>query len=273
MAKDANGRSHKPAGLPQGEAGTFDREHTAAGDTDLDLADMAGAAVLTERCIELAKRRSIDLLWRTASIEVRGLTFPDTRDVFNGITPGSARAHDVSVLNNLKHAWRFMFDNAAWPVDWQCLSEYNRLVTQGVDPGEGRLRSTIVTISGTEYVPAVPTFDGVRARMEHDLRQRDPEDRALNLFASISRGQWFANGNKRTAAMAANHSLIHDGVGFFALPPEKVESEFKDRLLEYYESDEREPFIRWLKYHAVGHLKDQGLTRAQVDGVDAIQSV
>lgn len=251
------------------------------GDSDLDaggpaLPDRAlpgdqgeGA---TERCVELAKRKSIDLLWKTANIEVRGLTFPDTRDVFNGISPGGAKARDVAILNNLKHAWRFMFDNVEWPVDWQYLSEYNRLITEGVEPGEGMLRNEIVTIGGTEYVPPVPAYDEVRAQIDRDLRQREPEDRALNLFASISRGQWFANGNKRTSAMAANHSLIHDGVGYFALPPERVETDFKDRLLGYYETNERGPFVDWLKYHAVGHLEDDGLTKAQIDGADAIAS-
>lgn len=35
--RDRNGRAHKPAGLPQGEAGTFDDEHAARGDGDLDM--------------------------------------------------------------------------------------------------------------------------------------------------------------------------------------------------------------------------------------------
>lgn len=268
-------------GLSKGDAGTFGYEHGGVGDSDLgpngpesmlEWIQPEPEIDLTERCVELAKRKSIDLLWKTASIEVRGLTFPDTRDVFNGITPGSTKARDVRILNNLKHAWQFMFDNAEWPVDWQYLSEYNRLITESVEPGEGVLRNEIVTIGGTEYVPPVPVFGDVQTQLNRDLHQHNPEDRALNLFASISRGQWFANGNKRTSAMAANHSLIHDGVGVFALPPEKVETEFKDRLLEYYESNERGPFVKWLKYHAVGHLEDQGLTRAQMDGVDAISA-
>lgn len=92
----------------------------------------------------------------------------------------------------------------------------------------------------------------------------------MNLFASISRGQWFSNGNKRTSAMAANHCLIHDGVGIFALPPERMDDEFRDRLIGFYESDDRGPFIDWLKYHAVGRLVDNGLTSAQKNGDDPI---
>ena len=35
MSIDRNGRSHKPKGLPQHEAGTYERAHTAMRDDDL----------------------------------------------------------------------------------------------------------------------------------------------------------------------------------------------------------------------------------------------
>lgn len=198
------------------------------------------------------------------------MTFPDTRDVFRGITPGDAKARDVAVLNNLKHAWQFLFDNTDWPIDWQYLSEYNRLIGEGLEPSPGKLRGETVTIGGTPYIPDIPTIDSVRTQMEQDLGILNPEDRALNLFASISRGQWFSNGNKRTSAMAANHCLIHDGVGIFALPPERMDDEFRDKLIDFYESDDRRPFIDWLKYHAIGRLADDGFTEAQKNGDDPI---
>lgn len=76
MTMDANNRSHRPAGLPQGVAGTFDT--TVSGVDDADVAPPMGAGTVSnaEACVNLAKRRTIDLLWKTASIEVRGLTFP-----------------------------------------------------------------------------------------------------------------------------------------------------------------------------------------------------
>lgn len=267
MVVDDNNREHLPAGLPKGMAGTFAKKTPIGDDADLD-GDSRILAAGENACKELAKRRNIDLLWKTASIEVRGLTFPDTRDVFQGITPGDARAKDVMVLNNLKHAWRFLLDNTDWPVDWQYLSEYNRLVGDGLEPNPGVMRTDIVTIGGTEYVPPIPSYEGIRERIAADLSAADPEERALNLFASISKGQWFSNGNKRTSAMAANHCLIHDGIGVFALPPERVDVEFKDELLRFYETNDRRRFVDWLDYHAVGRLTDNGFTSAQLDGVD-----
>lgn len=153
MTMDANNRSHRPAGLPQGVAGTFDT--TVSGVDDADVAPPMGAGTVSnaEACVNLAKRRTIDLLWKTASIEVRGLTFPDTRDVFKGITPGDARARDVMVLNNLKHAWQY-------------LSEYNRLVGDRLEPSPGRLRNDMVTIGGTRYVPLFPRMMGSGIKSE-----------------------------------------------------------------------------------------------------------
>lgn len=37
--------------------------------------------------VELAKRLLVDLIWRTAKIEVDGVTFPDTQEIFDGRAP------------------------------------------------------------------------------------------------------------------------------------------------------------------------------------------
>ena len=42
--------------------------------------------------VELAKRLLVDSIWRTAKIEVDGVTFPDTQEIFDGRAPeGTAR--------------------------------------------------------------------------------------------------------------------------------------------------------------------------------------
>lgn len=44
------------------------------------------------------------------------------------------------------------------------------------------------------------------------MKIESPEDRALLMFCKITRGQWFNDGNKRTALMTANHALINAGI-------------------------------------------------------------
>lgn len=68
--------------------------------------------------------------------------------------------------------------------------------------------------------------------------------------------------------MGANHVIIHDGGGVFALPPQKIDTEFSDELLRYYETNDLPRIMGWLEYHAIGHIEDDGRTSAQLDGVD-----
>lgn len=255
------GHAHLPAGSPGGTGGRFRANDASKSD---DLAPIVTGE--NNPCIELAKRRQIDLLWRSSSIEV-AVTFPETEEIFNGVSPVGEQQTKIRVVNNLKHAWQFLFDNAGWPIDWQYMSEYNRLAGDGIIPDPGMMRSTSVAITGTEYVPDIPTLDSVRETIAGDLRQEDPVERAIGLFCHACRGQWFANGNKRTATMAANHQLIHDRAGIFSLPPQRMGGEFRDLLIDYYESGDRIRFSQWLCYHAIGLLPD-GLTAAERDHAD-----
>jgi hypothetical protein len=253
MVVDANGRGHAPEGIPG--AGRFLANPHLQDDSDLCGDDSR------LHCVEVAKRKVVDLLWRSANIEV-AVTLPDTEDIFNGVAPQGIEAKKIMVVNNLKHAWMFLFDNVDWDVDWRYLSQYNKLIGSGLEMDPGVIRKDIVSISGTDYIPEIPSFDHVREVIERDLSLEDPSQRGMALFCDISRGQWFSNGNKRTAIMAANHTLIHEGVGVFSLPPEHMDVEFRTLLIDYYETGDRSRLTHWLERNAIGSMPD-GLTLAQ----------
>lgn len=61
--------------------------------------------------MELAKRQLIDVMWKTANIEVDGITFPDTQEIFDGRAPADMTVNDIIVVNNIKRAWMFLFEN------------------------------------------------------------------------------------------------------------------------------------------------------------------
>ncbi|MCB5635116.1 cell filamentation protein Fic, partial [Bifidobacterium animalis] len=69
-----------------------------------------------------------------------------------------------------------------------------------------------------------------RERVRGILEESEGEDTAMLLFGAVTRGQWFSDGNKRTALMVANHQLIHDGIGVFSIPPED-KAQFVSMLL------------------------------------------
>ena len=79
-----------------------------------------------------------------------------------------------------------------------------------------------------------------------------PLTMAIGVFCRVCRVQLFANGNKRTATMKANHQLIHDGVGLFALPlPDLMGEDFRRVLTDYYESADESGMSAWLREHAI----------------------
>ena len=103
--------------------------------------------------VELAKRLLVDSIWRTAKIEVDGVTFPDTQEIFDGRAPEGMSVDDIVTVNNIKRAWRFLLDNIDYPVDWQYIREYNRIIGEGLVRDAGRLREYGVRIGGTGWVP------------------------------------------------------------------------------------------------------------------------
>ena len=116
-------------------------------------------------------------------------------------------------MNNIKRAWGFLLGNIDYPVDWQYIREYNRIIGEGLVRDAGRLREYGVRIGGTGWVPEIPTVESSQERVRGILEESEGEDTAMLLFGAVTRGQWFSDGNKRTALMVANHQLIHDGIG------------------------------------------------------------
>lgn len=211
--------------------------------------------------VELAKRQLIDVMWKTANIEVDGITFPDTQEIFEGRAPANMAVDDIIVVNNIKRAWMFLFENVDQSVDWQYVSEYNRILGEGLIRDAGKLRTNDVRIGGTDWIPELPTMESSHDGISSLMKIESPEDRALLMFCKITRGQWFNDGNERTALMTANHALINAGVGVFSISP-SLKREFTTRLLRYYESNDDVPFRSWLKDNAIGRLPG-GITSAE----------
>ncbi|NEG70453.1 Fic family protein [Bifidobacterium sp. BRDM6] len=207
-----------------------------------------------QAAIELAKRLEIDLMWKTANIEVDGITFPDTATIVEGRAPANMSVDDIVVVNNIKHAWQFLFDNVRYPLDWSYVSEYNRTLGEGLIRDAGALRTIDVRIGGTDWIPVIPTLETSHDLIEDlNLSVEDPVDRAIGAMCAIMRGQWFVDGNKRTALMAANHILIHEGIGIFSVPP-AGKPEFLTLLLTYYETGDATALAEWCREYAVDYL-------------------
>lgn len=197
-------------------------------------------SISKEENIFLAKRNLIDNIYKSARLEGIAVTFPQTEAVFNGVNVSSLSVGDVVAINNLKHAWQFVFDTMEYPqVDFAFVCEVNRIIGAGLYNNAGFLRGMPVSIGGTTWRPDLP----VKAEIINDIgeinKAENATKKAIDLMLYIMRKQMFLDGNKRTAMICANRVLIENGAGLINIDVEHIE-EFKTKLIGYYETNQKE---------------------------------
>lgn len=197
-------------------------------------------SISKEENIFLAKRNLIDNIYKSARLEGIAVTFSQTQAIFNGVNVSSLSVGDVIAINNLKHAWQFVFDTMEYPqTDFAFVCEVNRIIGAGLYNNAGFLRGMPVSIGGTTWRPDLP----VKADIINDIgeinKAENATKKAIDLMLYIMRKQMFLDGNKRTAMICANRVLIENGAGLINIDVEQIE-EFKTKLIRYYETNQKE---------------------------------
>ena len=199
--------------------------------------------------IDLARRNLVDSIYKQAMLEGIATTYSDTETLVNGSIVNGMTATDVQKIINLKHAWEFIMTDGVlqYPSNYVIVSQINAIVEEGMSYNAGKIRNVPVTIGGSSYVPPLPFEDQVK----EDIRKitesyQNPLDKAIEALLYIKKKQLFLDGNKRTAVIFANHILIKNASGLIVIPAEKV-NEYKKLLIHYYETDEKEAIIKFLK--------------------------
>ena len=109
--------------------------------------------------VELAKRLLVDSIWRTAKIEVDGVTFPDTQEIFDGRAPEGMSVDDIVTVNNIKRAWRLAcISRFTLCVIWFTLTPIRRtmastqpMISRGVGPRPSHVLSWVSRESEEPY--------------------------------------------------------------------------------------------------------------------------
>lgn len=188
-------------------------------------------------------------IYDQAVLEGVATSFPQTEDIIdNGIVSGMT-ANDIQKILNLKHAWEFILysDVIQAKSDYYLLCHIAKLVNEGFFADGGRIRSIPVTIGGSSYKPPMPIESVVKEKIQEILAsEKDTIDIAIELCMHSMKTQVFVDGNKRAAVIFANHYLIAHGQGLLVIPEEHV-SEFKKRLIAYYEGDNIDNISTFLK--------------------------
>lgn len=199
--------------------------------------------------LEFARANMKANIYDQAVLEGVATSFPQTEDIIENGTVNGMTASDIQKVLNLKHAWEFILDNDVIQAksDYYLLSYIGRLVNEGFFSDGGRIRGVPISIGGSTYKPPIPIESIVKERIDAILKsQKDDIDIAIELCMYTMKTQVFIDGNKRASVIYANHYLIAHGQGFLVIPENKV-SEFKKKLVSYYEGEDLAVISDFLK--------------------------
>lgn len=184
--------------------------------------------------LEMAKRLLVDSIWKSANLEGLGTMFSNTEAILNNI-PVSTSYSEVNFIINMRNAWQFIFDSIDYPVDIMYLRELNRIAGDRLFSGNGVIRSTPVSIGGTDWTPDIPDVNDVIYNIKSLVGIDDAIDSALKCFCYVARTQMFIDGNKRVAQLIANKILIN-GI-----------SKFTELLVDYYETNDDGKILKFMR--------------------------
>ncbi len=187
-----------------------------------------------EQSLFLAKKKWDENVYCGMRMENRAVTFPQTKTILQGVNVPSVQLNDIQAILNMRDAWQFLLGSLDQPVTLEYLCKINDYIARGEALEWGKLRTGSVMISGTDYLPPVPSAEAVAAELAEILTaDTSATAKALEAFVWGARGQFFWDGNKRTSMTLANKILIAAGVGFLTITDKHME-QFNTLLVEYY---------------------------------------
>lgn len=204
--------------------------------------------------IFLAKRDLVDSIWKETNLEGYAVTFPQTATVVDGFSASGMSVNSVITINNLKRAWYFIIDNIEYKPDIRYISQVNKIL--GGDQlinRAGLIRNKNVEISGTNWIPEIPTLDNINENLNKLNAIEDDIERSLKTMLYLMRSQLFIDGNKRTAQLIANQILISKGRGIISIPLE-IQDKFRNELVKYYETGEDKDILKLLRNNCLRNL-------------------
>ena len=208
-----------------------------------------------EQSVFLAKKKWDENVYCGMKMENRAVTFPQTRTILNGVNVPNVQLDDIQAILNMRDVWKFLFATVSEPVTIAYFCKLNALIARNEALEWGRLRTGSVGISGTDYVPPVPTYEAVKRELEQIIdADTSATEKALEVFAWGTRRQFFWDGNKRTSMTLANKILIAAGAGILTITDKHMER-FNELLLDYYNTGACEELKTFLYENAI-----QGMT-------------
>lgn len=208
-----------------------------------------------EQSLFLAKKKWDENIYCGMRMENRAVTFPQTRTILDGVNVPGVRLDDIQAILNMRDAWRHLLDTVDEPLTLDYLCRLNGFIARNEALAWGTLRTGSVGISGTDYIPPVPSRETVEQELGNILGMDASEtEKALMIFLLGTRGQFFWDGNKRTSLTAANKLLVMAGAGLLTITDRHMER-FNALLVDYYNTGDGEALKRFLYENCIQGLE------------------
>lgn len=194
-----------------------------------------------EENILYAKRNIVDSIWKSANLEGILVTFPETQAIYDGINVGRLRIDEVQAINNLKHAWQYIFFSMDVEMNLKFIESVHTFVGANIVEQPGKLRTYDVSMSGTKWRLQLPSEEKMNDLMQEyktNLECLNATDAIITFMCRLMKAQAFNDGNKRLSMLVANHQLIKYGKGIVSISNED-KIEFGTKLIQYYEDEEK----------------------------------
>ena len=197
--------------------------------------------------IMLAKRLLVDNIYSQANLEGIAVTYANTNDIINNINVDSLTPTDVSKVLCLRDGWRYILDSIEKDLSLVLVEELHTIVARFDVPYYylGKPRQEDVRISGTNWIPEIPNIEEVYRFIESNMYVTSVED-CIRIGLYFMRTQLFKDGNKRVGSFIINKLLIMNGLGVLIIPV-NLDTEFKMKLVEYYETNNSDTLVKFLK--------------------------
>lgn len=187
------------------------------------------------------------VVWDSATLEGYSLTHPEVQTILSGYSVGGSRISDVEEVRGIGNGWfralEAIENNA--DIDKKLVCEINRELSGSfnIDPGVFRTDST-VNGGGTVRTPE-GTYRAPQEGLDDlwaDFYVDDPVEHALLRFPFMALGQFFFDGNKRTAMMTLNVDLVSRSYSPITVPGERTH-EWNTALTELFMRRDAQPII------------------------------
>lgn len=203
------------------------------------------------KAMMLAKRQLAEFVCEAVNLEGINFTLPEIQTLLDGITVGGHKVADQQIALNQADTWRKVFElieKDQFKITLEQICELHRIAARDEALEWGKFRSGGVTISGTDYMPprAASLPELFEKMADEASRIPDIYDRAIHLFLTMARCQFFYDVNKRMGRFVMNGLLLSCGFPAINLPA-KRQLEFNQLMLAFYETGDQRQMNAFLR--------------------------